>query len=503
MVLCAGCASQASDAARRESHAIAPTAATSLGRALADDVAEHPGESGFQLLTTGSEAFITRIALVQAAERTLDLQYYIVEDDRTGKVLLEEILRAARRGVRVRLLVDALKLGDVDDTLTVLNDHRHIEIRSFNPAATSGRPGASIWGWLTEFERLTKRMHNKSLIADNQAAIVGGRNLGDEYFDSSSDFNFSDIDVLAVGPITAQISNSFDRFWNSPDAVPLAALNVPLPAEEIKRKVRDELSAHWEEVAASKRGNAIRRPQLVRRLTENTLPLFWAKGEVIVDRPEKVRQSDELTQSPPMARLDRLLDRARKEFIAVTPYLVPRDEGVEWLAGMTARGMKVRVLTNSLASTDVSAVHSGYARYRRALVENGVELYEFKPIPGKRTRQNIGNGDSRASLHSKVYVVDRAQVVVASFNLDPRSIELNTELALVIHSPAIAWQVVQMFENTIRPANSYRLVLEGGELVWVTEEKGKVERYHSDPGPGPWRRFKALFFSLMPVEGQL
>lgn len=500
----ASCAARpvVTDYARQSSYAINPPPDSRLSRALKLSIKKRAPHSGLRLIATGTDAFFTRIAALQSADRTLDLQYYIVEDDLTGRILLEEIMRAAERGVRVRILIDNVRLEDADDALAVLNTHPGIEIRSFNPAVTKDQP---FWmgtvAWIVDLDRVSKRMHNKTLIVDNILAVTGGRNLGDEYFDASSDFIFSDMDVLVTGPVVSRISQSFDRYWNSEHAFPLHALDTPPSNKEIGR-LRQEMKAHWQEVADSERGNAIREPRFLKQLVSAKY-LIWAPVELSVDRPEKVEQEPESAESRPIERLDRLLDKATKEFIAVTPYFVPREEGVTWFRDMVKRGLRVRVLTNSLASTDVPAVHTGYRRYREDIVKAGVELYEFKPIPGMRTRQNFSASRSRASLHSKVYVVDRKEVVIGSFNLDPRSIELNTELALVIHSPVLAEDVTRMFEEITDPRVSYRVFLQENDLVWESVEKNEKKYYTSDPDAGFKRWISTRLFALLPFEDQL
>lgn len=515
-----GCASrpEASEVPRTPSYALTQTTETSLGMALAPLLKQHPSLSGLRLVRTGQDAFTQRINLVEAAEKTLDLQYYSMHDDRTGQLLLEAVLRAADRGVRVRILIDDISLKEVNDELSVLNAHKKIEIRVFNPMTRESQSTlARLGNLITHFNDATRRMHNKALISDNQIAIVGGRNLGDEYFDAGPEFNFNDLDIITAGPVTARISHSFDDYWNNDNAFPISALHPPAANPARITDTRNRLKAHWEEVRRSEDRSILRHTNLVERIRNNQFPLTFAKAELAADEPEKIDLPPEAAPSKPAARLDQLLAKANSEFIAVTPYFVPQDDGVQWIKALVDRGIRVRIITNSLASTDVVAVHTGYSRYREDVLNTGAELYELKPVPGAPPDKKLLGSSSRASLHAKVYVIDRKEVVIGSFNLDPRSIELNTELALVVHSPEIAQEVAQMFEESISPEKSFHLLFSspgtdqaglnrtnaGTHLQWVTEIDGKETIFDSDPEAGFWRNVEDSLFSLWPGDGQL
>jgi cardiolipin synthase C len=492
---------KATDFPRTASYAIPQTEDTALGRALAPGVRAHPGESGYRLLSDGAESLKMRLALIRTAERTLDLQYYAVKDDITANLLLEAILRAAARGVRVRFLLDNFNLWDVERALSVLDGNANIEIRAFNPAVTRRAGPFRIFSFL----RLSpKRMHNKVLVSDNQMAITGGRNLGDEYFDADANANFTDLDVLAAGPVTAAISGSFDRFWNSDASFPIRALHKPSEDAREIAATRAAIRKSWEEAMATAEGRELLDFGLAARILDGKLALTWARGEVAVDAPRKIDQPQGKAASAPLESIVELASAGTTEFLMVSPYFVPQKEGSEWLAELVRKGMRVRVLTNSLASNDVVAVHAGYRRYRKGLLQSGVELYELKPVGGKRPRQRLfGSRAVRTNLHSKVYVIDRRDVVTGSFNFDPRSFDLNTEICLVIHSTEIAAQVVKMFDESISPKTSYRLALDKkGRVVWLAEEKGHAVRYRRDPKAG-LRPLQVFFVSLLPVEGQL
>lgn len=507
----------ASDFQRRASYALAPTETTPLAAAIAPLARAHPGESGFRLLISGTDALQMRVALARSATRTLDLQYYIAEEDNTGKLLLEAALRAAERGVRVRMLVDDLNFKDIDDIMAVLNANPRIEIRVFNPFSTAGEgPLARLGNMATHLDKLTRRMHNKAMIADNQIAIVGGRNLGDEYFDASPNLSFRDLDVLTAGPITRSISSSFDVFWNSPGSYPLRALNRQHFDPAQIKKVRNDLRQHWRTDAATFDAKPLNATPLARQIGSSQLSLTWAKAELLADTPRKIDAPSDSYVSPPLHRLGELAAQAQKEFLVISPYFVPHDAGVELLADLARRGVKVELLTNSLAATDAVAVQAGYERYRVPMLKAGIHIYEFKPTQNERRHGLVGLR-SRASLHAKAYVIDRKILVIGSMNLDRRSASLNTELALFIYSPALADQVAQVFDRATSPSVSYRVMLvppdqlaklkaAGGPmspLYWTTEENGRTVHYDFDPDAGLWRNIMTGFFSMLPVENQL
>lgn len=497
---------QATEYIRTESFALRHSEKTGLGKALAGGVRAHPGQSGFRILTTGSESLDMRLALIRAAEKTIDLQYYAIHDDVTSNLLLEAILRAAARGVRVRFLIDNITMHDIGDSLSVLDHNKNIDIRVFNPLTTRDQPLlAKIVTPIVDMEQATKRMHNKALISDNQMAILGGRNLGDEYFDANADVGFKDLDILAAGPITDKISHSFDQYWNGKESFPIATINYPATDPKALDKIKIKLKENWDKHLQTADGKRMLESRLAERLKDADVKLTWARVELAADDPVKINKPEEHVVSKPLNRMVNLVDQGRSEFIVVSPYFVPRQVGVDWLSSLVKRGMRVRVLTNSLASTDVVAVHTGYRRYRRDVVRNGIELYEMKAIDNKRPKQRLfgASAPATASLHSKVYVVDRKDVIIGSFNFDPRSIELNTELALIIHSPDLAAQVLQMFNDSISADSSYKVSLDDRLLTWQTKEKGKAKYYHREPKAGLWRRVQLLFISLLPIENQL
>ncbi len=507
--LVAACATHpsATTLERTVSHALPADAATPLGDALAAPVAARPGESGFRLLADGAAALQMRIALARAATRTLDMQYYIATEDTTGKLLLGAALYAADRGVRVRMLVDDLNFRDIDRVMAALNTHPNIEIRVFNPFGASQRDVMQRTAiFFTRIDRFTRRMHNKAMIADNQVAIVGGRNLGDEYFSASPTLQFRDLDVLAAGPVTHDISASFDAYWASGSSYPLRVLNHQTFDPKELDAMRDELRAHWRENAEPYNAKPLNATPLAQQIARGELGLVWAPAEFEADAPDKVAQPTDDYVSPPMRRLAELIRAAQHEFLAFSPYFVPHDAGVKILGDTTARGVRVAILTNSLAATDAVAVQAGYGPYRVPLLRHGVELYEYKARPG---RPRLLGSRSRASLHAKAYVIDREILVIGSMNLDPRSTHLNTELALVIHSPALAQQVATIFARATQPDESYRVQLAAlsgpgaSELTWIGTDEGVLRTYHVDPYAGLLRNVLTGVFMLLPVDDQL
>jgi len=487
---------------RTPSYAISANDSSALKDVIASKIVAHPGQTGFKLITTGKDSLLFRLAMIEAAQRSLDIQYYIIEDDMTGKLVLQALQTAADRGVRVRILMDDLNMRGSDTTWPLLNANPHIEIRIFNPFATRDEPlFTRISDVFTGLGQFSKRMHNKVMIADNQVAITGGRNVGDEYFDASSDFNFHDVDVLAVGEIVPHISKSFDQYWNNKESFPIAALHSLKADSKILSSFREHLQSHWQK---KMQDDTITEPSpLTEQLKNDRIALLWANAELAEDNPSKIDLPKAATDSKPANRLDNIAANTHHEFMIVSPYFVPGDEGTQTLAALVKKGVKVKILTNSLASTDVIATYTGYRRYRKSLVEDGIDLYEMQPIPGVHEHSRRFSSASRSSLHSKIYVADRHDVVIGSFNLDPRSVSLNTEMVLVIHSPELAGQLNAMFEKATSPSRSFHLVIQNHQLEWIDSEDGKEHTYESEPDSSFWQKLKLDLFALLPFEDQL
>jgi putative cardiolipin synthase len=496
---------------RTPSAALATPGETRLGAAVAEEAAKHPGLSGFRLLGDGLDAFSARLALIARSERTLDLQYYIVHGD-TAAVIAAGLVKAADRGVRVRVLVDDTTTTGRDDAFAAIDAHPNVEVRLWNPMLT-GRTSyfGRLGNYLTRGIELNRRMHNKLFIADNAAAIVGGRNLGDEYFEAQAAVLFRDLDVVSVGPVVREVSATFDAYWNSEWAVPMAAVHPGEPSAERLAAMRSGGEAAIARIRDGGYAKAVRESPFVVGMLEGKFPLSWARGTVVADSPEKIRRSAERsTGNMLLPRLAPAFDSAREEVLLISPYFVPRDRGTKLLVGKRESGVRVRVLTNSLAANDVPVVHSGYLEDRGPLVRGGVEVYELKANAAateaeEQRRSQIGSGSSPASLHAKSLVFDRRTLFVGSMNLDPRSIDVNTEVGLLIASAELAGEVGRAFDVAALPRTSYRVVLDpsGRGLVWQGEENGTPKTWTTEPETTFWKRATAWFLSWLPIEGQI
>jgi len=478
--------------------------ATLLDRVLAPQLAQRPEQSGTALIDDNLEAFALRALSAREAGRSIDLQYYIWHNDVTGRLLVRELLRAADRGVRVRVLLDDINARGQDAAILALDSHPLIDVRIFNP----GRNRDGIWLRAVEMAlravSLNRRMHNKAWIVDGRVALVGGRNIGDEYFDAAEQVNFQDADLLLVGPAVQQTSDIFDRFWNSRAVIPIGALHAGKNAGAPElQAVRARLDALTGELGASPYLRQLTDAGQLQAHLDGRLRLHWsAQVQVLSDPPEKAAPVASLQRSEHwlMHSLLPLLTEAREEALLTSPYFVPGAALTQSLADKVAAGVKVSVLTNSLAATDVALVHAGYARYREVLLGGGVDLYELKTLHRKRISLM---GSSRASLHTKAVVVDGQRGFVGSFNLDPRSAQLNTEMGVLFHDAALGADMRALFLHSTSGDTSYRLFLDNGALRWsdATEEPAKV--WTHDPESGFWRRMLVSVMRWLPIESQL
>ncbi len=538
---------------------------TRLGRAVEAAARSHEGESGIVTLAESREAFAARALLADAAESTLDLRYYIWRGDTSGMLLYAALLRAAERGVRVRLLLDDNNTVGLDPLLAALDAHPNIEVRLFNPFVN--RRWRAL-GYLVDFDRLNRRMHNKSFTADNQATIVGGRNIGDEYFGASDETAFVDLDVLAVGPVVQEVAEDFERYW--------ACESARAAADVLKRPEASARSLVEQRVAAAQQGDqarayteALHDLPLVRDLLDSRLDFEWSPVRMVSDDPAKgLGRACDSTMLP--ARFIEVLGKPAHELLLVSAYFVPMEAGVRALAAMAGRGVRVSVLTNALEATDVAPVHAGYSKHRRALLEAGIALYELKreasaddgnggsgPLAltawksgwkdgwrqamkapwragstgggtvgatrGQRRRLRAAErrqarrerlrrwtghggdrgltGSSASSLHAKTFAVDGRRAYVGSFNLDPRSAELNTEMGFVIDSPKLASRIGAFFGQRL-PQVAYQLELDAasGRLAWREQRGGATLRHEVEPGTGPLLRLAVRLMSWLPID---
>ena len=505
-----GCATIDIDraASRPASRAISQDTPSQLRKLAYKPPTSNPKESGFVLLDSGLDALAARLWLAEKAEKTLDVQYYIFHGDKTGGLLVEALMKAADRGVRVRVLLDDIYTHKNEADIMALYSHPNIEIRLFNPFFFRGGNPLLQLGQFMQDDRLNSRMHNKLFAADNQFAITGGRNIGDEYFVAHDEFSFVDLDVMVSGPAVAELSDSFDAYWSSETVVPARAL----PGY---REVRDRLPAleaalkkNKAEIEASDYGRELESVLFERRFFSGELPTYAGTARVVADPPEKI-EGNTRTRNLLVSQLSALGNDTRHEALVISPYFVPGKMGMSMIGHMRERGIKVRVLTNSLAASDVPVVHAGYAGYRKALLEMGVELHELKPQANaapKKTRI-VGRGSSRSSLHAKSLVFDRQKVFIGSFNFDPRSAWLNTELGLIIDSRAVARKVTEMAERAMDPRYSHQLSLKTvdgqTEIVWASRTERGETVSNTEPNTSWWQRRWVDFLMLLPIEDQL
>ena len=504
LLMVGGCASLRPDFPRVPSHAIADGEHTSLGRVFAAQASQHPGLSGFQVMATGQSAFAMRAALADTAERTLDLQYYSVGEDLTTDLLLLRIVAAAERGVRIRILLDDIHAPTRMFAWRAMAAHPGIQARLFNPFYFGATLSLARLGeFAFDGERLNRRMHNKLWITDNAAAIVGSRNLGDEYFDANEAGNFSDVDLLAAGPIVNELSHAFDAYWNSAAAVPAQAV-VEAPQADDGVAVRQGLRARMAACASVPACRWLGESGLLEALRSGSVSLSWARAQFIYDAPDRVKSGVPSGIEHGSIDDDPGGVRTRHELLIVSPYFVPSEAGLRHLGEMRERGVRVAVLTNSLASTDSPAAHAGYARHRAALLRDGVELYELRPMPGVRHRLSHRWGDaSPSSLHAKIIVQDRARAIVGSLNQDPRSRLHNTEAWIAVDSPELAADLAALFEAGADSHHAFEVKLTQTEamdtLEWKTEEEGKTVRYGVEPMTALWLRlWRGILGVLVP-----
>ena len=473
---------------------------TALGRAVAG-LPPAPGRSGVHALRTPHDAFAARVLLMRAAQRSLDIQYYIWHGDTTGMLLLAEVLRAADRGVRSRLLLDDNGIAGLDPVLAALDAHANVEVRLFNPFV---QRQSKALGYLTDFRRLNRRMHNKSLTADSQATIVGGRNIGDAYFGADEALGFADLDMLALGPVAREVGAAFDLYWNSALAYPARLLLGP-PAPDAVAALGRRLGEAEQSAAAVTYLEAVPQAMFVESILAGRFELEWVPVRVLLDPPDKARrqaaESDLLA-----AGIVRELGPARVSAELVSPYFVPGEEGAASLAEQARAGVRLRIVTNSLAATDVAAVHAGYAKRREELLRAGVRLFELKPDAGTAQSNAASSwltftGGSTASLHGKTFAIDGREMFVGSFNLDPRSIRLNTEMGLVISSPTLAARLSAELDRVL-PTYAYELRLaDDGTLEWLERTAdGRELRHRQDPRASFARRLGVSLLSILPIE---
>ncbi|TXS95709.1 phospholipase D family protein [Parahaliea maris] len=506
IVFLSACASvpEAGSYDRPVTHTLTDTEDTALartiGRAFPEQLAAGE-ESGFYPLDDGMKAFVARMALVDVAEVSVDVQYYIWHPDTSGTLLAGKLLDAADRGVRVRLLLDDLDTAGKDTFLVQLDAHPNIEVRLYNPFAYRGSRGVGFAG---DLKRLNHRMHNKSLTVDNQAAIVGGRNIGNEYFDAVAHTAFADLDVLAIGPVVPRVSGMFDQYWNSEVAVPVGVVVTgvdisPSNLAEARGNFQARIDSAWQ----SDYVKAVQASKVLDELRFANLGIAWGRAQLLYDDPEKLLHPEITGETHLAPQLLPVVAGASQRVAVVSPYFVPGEATVELFRELVARGVEVSILTNSLAANDVGVVHAGYMRYRKALLEGGVHLYEYKPEPTQVSRNKNWTGSSSASLHAKTLGADGRHVFVGSFNLDPRSVALNTEMGVMIENPVLASGLHEGFHRLARN-QAYRVELVDGQLRWTEIlAGGELRTYDVEPQTTLWQRFVARTLSIIVPESML
>lgn len=477
-------------------------AQTEIDAVIAPLLEANPEQAGLSLIADNRDAFAIRALTTRHAGRSVDAMYYIWRDDLTGSLLDAELLDAADRGVRVRLLLDDMAAhGSADRRLAALDAHPHIEVRLFNPTRERSNPLSRGIGMLLRPWSTNRRMHNKAWIVDNQIAIVGGRNIGDEYFDAAEDTNFLDADLALIGPPVAETSAMFDEYWNDAAALPINTLvrDSQKRLRERRQAIRDEAeSPNVQRWRAHLKTTHDAETLLRRRAT-----LHWADAQdvrIIADPAKKVRaQAPERWMLPVLAEV---MMRAQDSLYVVSPYFVPGEGGLLLVAALRARDTDVRIITNSLAATDVVAVHSGYAPYRAPLLHTGAQMYELKP---DGPADNSLFGSSGASLHTKAFVVDRDIGFVGSFNMDPRSAQLNTEMGVIFKQPAAVAELQTIIHSKLAPEAAYHVTLTGnGDTLQWRDSNGDGEKtWTHEPETSRWLRAKTRMIGWLPIESQL
>jgi putative cardiolipin synthase len=517
-VLLSGCATlpPGSGVPKSSSVAIAHPETTALGQKVERSAREHSGTSGFRLLSAGIDGFLARAQMANAAQRTLDLQYFILRGDESGRLLTEAVQRAADRGVRVRVLIDDGETVAGDEQIIALNAHVNVEVRIFNPFVYRGHVKlVRAFEFMLSSSRLDYRMHNKLFVADNAVALIGGRNIGDQYFQVDPGSQFADDDVFAAGPIVRELSATFDEYWKSAMAIPAQALAGERSTDSSLNEGLKDLAEHPEPAKAGATDylSLVASGEPLAGMLSGKLPLVWAHAKVVCDSPEKKSVEKGWVVGRLMRRpVAKAVAAVQSEMLMITPYLIPGQEGMQMFKDLRQRNVRVRVLTNSLESSTVLPAQAGYMHYRAPLLETGVELNEVRSLLGDAR----GSGQSAAmsrygnySLHGKLFVFDRKKLFIGSMNFDQRSMHLNTEIGLIIDSPVLAQQMAARFDAMVQPVNAYKVTFrpfrEGGpsSLVWRTQEDGTTVDYDTEPARSDAQRLEADVLTLLPLDKEL
>jgi putative cardiolipin synthase len=490
---------------RSVSKVIPDSEETTLWKAFSAQLEGREGQSGVYLLDSGRDAFVGRAVLARMAERSIDVQYYMFHQDTVGTLLINELLDAADRGVRIRLLVDDMYGSDGDTMWLSLDAHPSFEVRLFNPFL---RNYPKLLQYVTRLRTINHRMHSKTFTVDNQATIVGGRNIGDEYFDADKDLAFADFDVMATGPVVPEVSSEFDQYWNSPHAFPIATLNPPVDIIPMDR-LRKQMDEFFAQKQASDYIDALHNSALARDLMNKTAKFSFAKALTIHDLPTKLERNKGWKDDLLITQLVPYIREAKKEFILVSPYFVPGEQVAEALCDMSTQGVRVMILTNSLASNDVAAVHTGYIRHRKQLLRCGVELYELNEQLKTEERKLFTwlPGLSKSSLHAKTMAFDNKAMFVASFNFDQRSMYLNNEIGILFYDPEVASQSSANFRGNVnKVAFKVELVTDDNgkeSLQWTGNLGGKKVVLDDEPYASFGQKAAVQIMRVLPVDFML
>lgn len=498
VALLSSCATVDFDVPREPSFALTDTSETALGRNLAAEREALYPKSGFYPLFQGIDALSARLLLIGKAEKSLDIQYYLVGDDPIGDLFFAALLDAADRGVRVRLLIDDIGTRSIEDRLGPVDAHPNLELRLFNPFASRGVRAFDAWDSL----RLNRRMHNKLLVADNEIAILGGRNIATEYFSLNPAYNFGDIDVAAVGTVVRDSSRMFDFYWNDRHSVPYRQLaDRSFDADDLA-SLQGRLQASVDGLRDSPYAEAV--AERVAALADtNTDEYYWAPSALVYDNPDKALAGGDNESQTITEPLGGVANAAEKELLVISPYFVPRKPGIEWLTGLSNRGVQIDVLTNGLAANDHIWVYGGYAPARKPLLEEGVRFFELRGNIEIEGTDEAGTRDADSKLHGKAFIVDRRYLFIGSFNWDPRSANLNTEMGVVMDSPEFAGEIADGIYAEVDEFAYEVFLNEDGKIRWRTTINGVEKVFDKEPESSWWKRTKANLTRLLPIRGQL
>lgn len=486
------------------------TSHTELAQIVTPLKEKNPDLTGFHVLYDPLEALAARIHLIEKSQKTLDLQYYIWDNDKIGALALYKIIQAADRGVKVRLLIDDNNAKSMEGIYLALSQHQNIEVKLFNPYRfRSVRPIDMV----LDLKRINRRMHNKSFIADNQVALIGGRNMTNQYYNASDNYQFSDVDVMLVGQAVDDISHSFDEYWNNS-----YAYNVQNIVNSNKHRLRyydlkEQLEKNYDDITTQNYLNLSNKSNDFENWLEHNVQLDWVKAEVVKDSPDKIRAKAKKEEHLNF-QLTKNLEKPEHSVDLISAYFVPEKKGAERLNDLAQEGVQVRVLTNSFKANDVFLVHAFYQKYRVDLLKHGVELYEFLPaIDAANLNSNTEEisksvkislkGLSRSSLHAKLMALDEKQVFIGSFNFDPRSANLNTEIGVILNSPPLARAVHNTMDANLKKY-AYKLVLNpDNQINWIKNVPNGTKIYNKEPRMKWWQRAGIKMISWLPIEGMM